>query len=97
MINYKIISCNLCAIILLCQELLVLTHVAEQAVPEMDEALRSLEAITSGKTNANIPEGRVSGVGNIACGYLVEIANGRDTFTEVFNTKDGKFVIARYV
>ena len=64
-------------------------------MPDQEEALISIADIEAGKNKVKIPEGRISGVGKTARGYIKQISNGSFTFAQVFNTDDGRFVIAR--
>ena len=64
-------------------------------MPDQEEALNSLMAIKKGGNKVKIPDGRISGVGKIARGYIEQIEKGTLTFTEVFNTATGQFEIAR--
>jgi len=74
------------------KELMVLTHVAESAVPAREE----LE-----KLNANDPKdwmhvsGRLAVSSKQARFHLRAIGDGNETFNEVFNSVNGTFLLAR--
>ena len=76
------------------KELIVLTHVAEAAVPDIDNYQRFI-AVHQVQRAPNDIKGGVAGIDKAARGYLTKIAEGEANFEQIFKIDTGEFVIAR--
>merc|ERR1719348_884802 len=70
------------------KELMVLTHVAESAVPAREE----LETLDPNNPDVS---GRLASSSKQARSHLRAIGDGNETFNQVFNKRDGTFLLAR--
>ena len=85
------------------QELIVITHIAESAVPEPGQVQKIQDMIKKAEPGSKprtkndklkVPEGGVGGVDKFVRVHLDDIANGKATFNEIFGD-EGEFLMAR--